>query len=71
MTNVLVINGSPKTDKGNTAFVVAPFIEGMKKGGATVELLYSKNQKIRPCTGCFNCWGETIGECFIKDATER
>ena len=67
MTKVMIINGSAKTEKGNTSYLLKPFIEGMKKAGAKVELLYPTNQKILPCTGCFKCWGETIGECFIKD----
>lgn len=67
LANVMVVNGSARTHKGHTAFVLTPFIEGMKKAGAKVELLYSKNQKIRPCIGCFKCWGETIGECFLED----
>ncbi len=71
MSNVLIINGSARTNKGHTAFVLTPFIKSMKKAGAKVELLYSKNQKILPCIGCFKCWGETIGECFIDDDMQR
>jgi multimeric flavodoxin WrbA len=54
-------------EKGNTTFTLAPLIEGMKKAGAEVEIVYTKKQKILPCIGCFKCWGETIGECFIQD----
>jgi len=39
----------------------------MKKAGASVDLLYASKLKIRPCIGCFKCWYETIGECFIQD----
>lgn len=67
MTKVLVINGSPKIEKSNTAFLLNPFMEGMKKAGASVELIYTRKLKILPCIGCFKCWGETIGECFIQD----
>ena len=63
----MIINGSARTEKGHTAFVLTPFIKGMKKAGAKVELVYPKNLKILPCTGCFKCWGETIGDCFIND----
>ncbi|MFX0185673.1 MAG: flavodoxin family protein [Candidatus Hodarchaeota archaeon] len=70
-SNVLIINGSARTNKGHTAFVLTPFINGMKKAGAKVELLYSKKLKIRPCIGDFKCWGETIGECFIEDDMQR
>jgi len=67
LTKVLVINGSPKIEKSNTAFLLNPFMEGMKKAGATVELIYTSKLKILPCIGCFECWHETIGECFIQD----
>ena len=64
LTKVTIINGSPKLEKSTTSFVLAPFVEGMKKAGASVELIYAKKLKIHPCIGCFKCWGETIGECF-------
>ncbi len=67
LTKVLVINGSPKIEKSNTTFLLTPFMEGMKKAGASVELIYTRKLKILPCIGCFKCWGETIGECFIQD----
>ena len=71
LSNVMVVNGSARGRKGHTAFVLTPLIEGMKNAGAKVELLYSKDQKIRPCIGCFKCWGETIGECFIEDDMQK
>ncbi|MFW9853180.1 MAG: flavodoxin family protein, partial [Candidatus Thorarchaeota archaeon] len=67
MTKVMVINGSPRMEKGNTTYTLNPIIEGMRKAGAEVEIIYTKKQKIKPCVGCFKCWGETIGECFIQD----
>ena len=67
LTKVLIVNGSPKIEKSNTTFVITPFMEGMKKAGASVEMIYTKKLKILPCIGCFKCWGETISECFIQD----
>ncbi|MHA1198779.1 MAG: flavodoxin family protein [Candidatus Heimdallarchaeaceae archaeon] len=67
MTQVTIINGSPKLEKSNTSFVLAPFIKGLEEAGASVELIYAKKLKIRPCIGCFKCWRETIGECFQED----
>lgn len=67
---VLAINGSPKMDKGNTALILNPFLEGMREAGAEVELLYTKRLKINPCQGCFNCWFKTPGQCFQKDDME-
>lgn len=64
---VLAINGSPKMDKGNTALILEPFLEGMREVEAEVELFYTKKLKINPCQGDFRCSTETPGECFQKD----
>ncbi len=64
---VLAINSSPKMDKGNTARILNPFLEGMKEAGAEVDLFYTRKLNIKPCTGEFNCWFKTPGECYIDD----
>lgn len=64
---VLAINSSPRMDKGNTAMILNPFLEGMKEAGAEVELFYTSKLKIHPCTGEFNCWIKTPGECLHND----
>ena len=64
---VVAINGSPKMDKGNTALVLGPFIEGMREAGAEVELFYTKKLDINPCQGDFICWQKTPGKCFQQD----
>jgi len=64
---VLAINGSPMKDKGNTAAILTPFLDGMREAGAEIELFYIKNLKIKPCQGEFNCWFKTPAECFQKD----
>ena len=64
---VLVINSSPRMDKGNTAMILNPFLEGMREAGAEVELFYTSKLNIKPCTGEFNCWIKTPGECYQND----
>ncbi len=64
---VLAINSSPLMDKGNTALILDPFLEGMREAGAEVELLYTKKLDIKPCQGDFICWTKTPGECHQKD----
>ena len=64
---VMAVNSSPKMDKGNTALILAPFIDGLRESGAEVELAYTKQLKINPCCGQFNCWEKTPGECSQKD----
>jgi len=54
-------------DKGNTALILNPFIDGMRDSGAQVKLLYTKRLDVRPCTGEFSCWSNTPGRCCIRD----
>jgi multimeric flavodoxin WrbA len=64
---VVAINSSPNMEKGNTALLLTPFLEGMREMGGIVELFYTKKLKINPCQGEFNCWLKTPGVCFQKD----
>lgn len=65
--NVVAINGSPKMDKGNTAMILDPFLEGLSEAGANVDLFYTKKMKIEPCSGNLDCWLKHPGECIHKD----
>jgi multimeric flavodoxin WrbA len=67
LTKVLAINGSARMEKGNTAMVLTPFLDGMREAGASVELFYAKLVKAKPCTGEFYCWYEKPGQCYIHD----
>lgn len=67
MTKVIAINGSPRMDRGNTSLILTPFLEGLRKAGADVELYYTKKLKIRPCQGNWKCVFDTPGECYQKD----
>lgn len=64
---VTAINSSPRMDKGNTALVLGPFLEGMREAGAVVELFYTKQLQIHPCQGELSCWLRTPGKCFQQD----
>jgi multimeric flavodoxin WrbA len=68
MNKAVVINGSPRMEKGNTAMVLTPFIQGMMDAGSDVELFYASRLKVKPCAcGEMYCWHERPGECCIKD----
>ena len=58
-------------DKGYTAKILAPFLEGMRQAGAEVELFYAKKLNVNPCTGEFHCWYKKPGECFINDSMQK
>ena len=63
---VVVLNASPRGDKGYTDFYLKPFINGMKQY-SDVELVHLNNYKINPCDGCFACWMNKPGECKYHD----
>jgi len=54
-------------EKGMTEKILAPFLEGMREGGAEVEVFYATRLKIKPCTGWMWCWYKTPGKCYIRD----
>lgn len=64
---VLAINGSPRKEKGNTALILTPFLEGIKKAGAEVDLYYTADLNINPCKGDYSCWFRTPGRCIYDD----
>ena len=71
MTRVLAVSGSLRKGEGATTRILAPFLEGMKDEGASVELVYVKDCKIEPCRGEFHCWYTKPGECIIKDGMQE
>ncbi len=69
--NVFAINGSARMEKGNTALILTPFLEGMEEAGAKSELFYAKKLNVSPCTGEFQCWYGKPGECYIDDGMQQ
>lgn len=68
MVRSVVINGSPRMEKGNTALVQGAFIEGMRAAGAEVDLFYASRLHVKPCNcGQMVCWNRTPGQCCIDD----
>jgi multimeric flavodoxin WrbA len=58
-------------DKGNTAVILTPFIEGMEKAGAEIDLVYSKKLNIKACIGDFQCWYKKVGVCIHSDEMKQ
>jgi len=68
MAKAVVINGSPRMDKGNTAMVLGPFIEGMAGAGLDVDLVHVERLDVKPCScSMMYCWYRKPGECLLKD----
>jgi multimeric flavodoxin WrbA len=64
---VLAFNASPLMEKGNTALLMAPFLEGMREEGCEVELFYTCRLRVKPCLGDRACWTKTPGKCVQND----
>ena len=71
MTTVIAFNGSNRLDKGNTARLMGPFLDGMRDAGAEVELLYTSKLDVADCLGEFHCWSEELGECIQRDRMDE
>lgn len=54
-------------DKGNTALILGPFVEGIGGAGGQVEMLYTQRLRIKPCLADYTCWWKTPGACVQKD----
>jgi len=70
LIKVVAVNGSPKMEKGNTAKILTPFLDGLEKAGASVELFYAKRLDVKPCTGELHCWNKKPGQCYIVDSMQ-
>ncbi len=71
MIKVVAVNGSPRKEKGSTAKILSPFLEGMRRAGASVDLFYAKDLAVRPCEGEFYCWFKKPGTCHIRDGMQQ
>ena len=69
MTNVIVINGSPRKT-WNTATLLEHALSGAQSAGADTELVHLYDLDFKGCTSCFACklkGGKSYGRCAICD----
>jgi len=66
----LVLTGSPR-QKGNTATLLAPFLEELQRRGHLVHAVPLHGRRIKPCVECFHCQKilDSPG-CRLKDDME-
>ncbi len=64
MTNILIVNGSPRKG-GNTDILTDTLLESALQGGANAEKIRLASVKVKPCLECGGC--DETGECIIDD----
>ena len=66
--NIVIFDGGPRNKKySKTKFMTDQFTKGAIESGANVEYIKLSEMNIKNCTGCYNCWTKTPGECIFKD----
>ena len=67
--NILIINGSPRK-KGLISQMLGIMQEEAEKRGDTVEMVYTNDLTVKPCTGCMVC--RTKRKCVLaEDDSQR
>jgi hypothetical protein len=64
--DILAMNASPNRSRGNTGYVLEPFLDAAREAGASVETLDVYDLNVAPCRGCWACW-QPGGDCSIAD----
>ena len=64
--NILVLNGSPRPN-GNTAAMVAAFVEGASENGHNLTVVSVCQKKIAGCLACEYCHTKGEGKCVQQD----
>lgn len=66
-SRVLVIQASPRGERGVAERLSSSLIRGMEGEGARVQLVRLAGLRAEPCRGCFKCWTSGDGRCPIDD----
>ena len=65
MSNIVILNGSPRKD-GNTDLLARAFADGAEKRHR-VEIVPVAGRRVNPCTGCNSCFAREGHVCFQND----
>ena len=67
---ILVLNGSPRME-GNTASMVAAFVEGAQERGHQIDVIPVCQKKIAGCLACEYCHTQGGGHCMQQDDMQQ
>jgi hypothetical protein len=68
---VLILNGSPRQNKGNTGSMITALEQGLQVETSEIITKNVYQLNIKPCQGCVSCWTQTPGKCIQKDDMEN
>jgi multimeric flavodoxin WrbA len=66
---ITIINGNSDTQNKQFDHYIDALDKELKKESHSSEVYTLRDMDLKYCTGCFNCWIKTPGECFQKDDT--
>jgi multimeric flavodoxin WrbA len=64
---ITILNGSPHQNDASLDIYLASLGSILTEKGHSVSELVLRDMDLRYCTGCFDCWVKTPGECKVKD----
>lgn len=65
---ILAFNGSPNKDKGTTASILNPFLQGVSDAGGEYDLFHVRDLQILPCRECTGSPAfQSTGRCKCDD----
>ncbi len=69
--DALILNGSPRGQRGVTGKLLQSLANGLVAGGASVTHFGVAQMHIAPCKSCFSCMHKHPGVCVQKDDMEQ
>jgi multimeric flavodoxin WrbA len=64
---ITILNGSPDSKDESLDIYLASLGSTLTEMGHSVNELVLRDMDLRYCTGCFDCWVKTPGECKVQD----
>ena len=69
MMRITILNGNPNTDNNQFDEYLKDLSDRLESGGRKSTVLQLRDMDVKYCTGCFDCWVKTPGECKVADSS--
>ena len=64
---ITVLNGNPNAESVEFDRYLRELSDALDSAGHDVTVLHLREMDVKYCTGCFDCWVKTPGECKVAD----